>query len=93
MMLKLTRVVLSKERITVQLDGRLSDQWVELLRESAELALEEGLEVTLDLEQICFIDCEGLVLIKSLIDRGVRPVKVPLFIVEQLRRCEATQGD
>lgn len=91
-MLKITKVVLSKERIIVQLDGRLTAQWVELLRESAELALEEGLELTLDLEHICFINCEGLALIKSLIDRGVRPVKVPLFVVEQLRRCEAETG-
>ena len=92
-MLKITRVVLSKQEITVQLDGRLTGQWVELLRESAELALEERLGITLDLENICFVDCEGLALIKSLIDRGVRPINVPLFVVEQLRRCEAAQFD
>lgn len=92
-MLKITKVVLSKQEITVQLDGRLTGQWVELLRESAELALEEGTRVTLDLENICFIDCEGLVLIKRLIDHGVRPVNVPIFVVEQLRKCERAQGD
>jgi hypothetical protein len=25
--------------------------------------------------------------------QGVRQVNAPLFVVEQLRRCEATQGD
>jgi anti-anti-sigma regulatory factor len=93
MMLKITRVVLSKHEIIMQLDGRLTGQWVELLRDNAELALEEEIELTLDLEQVCFIDCEGVALIKRLIDRGVRPVKVPLFVVEQLRKCEALQGD
>jgi anti-anti-sigma regulatory factor len=92
MMLKITRVALSKQEITLQLDGRVTGQWVELLRESAELALEEGMRLTLDLESICFIDCEGLALIKGLIDRGVRPVHVPLFVVEQLRKCESTQS-
>lgn len=93
MMLKITRVVLSKQEITLQLDGRITGQWVELLRESAELSLEEEMRITLDLENICFIDCDGLALIKSLIDRGVQPINVPLFVVEQLRKCEQVQGD
>ena len=92
-MLKITRVVLSKQEITLQLDGRIAGQWVDLLRESAELSLEEEMRITLDLENICFIDCEGLALIKSLIARGVQPVNVPLFVVEQLRKCEQAQGD
>jgi len=90
-MLKIKRVASSIREITLQLDGRVAGQWVELLRGSAESVIEEGLLLTLDLENICFIDCEGLALIKSLIDRGVRPVKVPLFVVEQLRRCEAAK--
>jgi len=77
----------------VQLDGRVTGRWVELLRESAESVLAEGLRLTLDLENIYFIDCEGLALIRSLIDRGVRQVNAPLFVVEQIRKCEAGQGD
>ncbi|HZI87705.1 MAG TPA: hypothetical protein VFD48_12790 [Pyrinomonadaceae bacterium] len=92
-MLKIKRVATSNRKVTLQLDGRVAGQWVELLRESGESVIKEGLLLTLDLENICFIDCEGLALIKGLIDRGVRPVNVPLFIVEQLRRCEAVQGD
>jgi anti-anti-sigma regulatory factor len=93
MMLKIKSVASSIRETTLQLDGRVAGQWVELLRESAESVMEEGLLLALDLKNICFIDCEGLALIKSLIDRGVRPVNVPLFVVEQLRRCEAAQGD
>ena len=92
-MLKIESVASSIGEITLLLDGRISGQWVGLLRASAESVMEEGLVLTLDLENICFIDCEGLTLIKNLIDRGVRPVNVPLFVVEQLRRCEAAQGD
>jgi anti-anti-sigma regulatory factor len=92
-MLKITRVATSNKEITVQLDGRVSGQWVKLLRESCESVLAEGLRLTLDLANICFIDCEGLSLIKSLIGRGVLQVNAPLFVAEQIRKCEGEQGD
>lgn len=92
-MLKITRAGASNNETTLRLDGHVTGQWVGLLRESAEAVLEEGLRLTLDLENICFIDCEGVVLIKSLMDRGVRQVKAPLFVAEQLRKCEAAHGD
>jgi ABC-type transporter Mla MlaB component len=91
-MLKITRAVLSKQEITLQLDGRVTGQWVELLRESAESVLVEGLKLTVDLKNIYFIDCEGIALLRSLIDRGVEPLNAPLFVVEQIRKCKGGQG-
>ena len=75
------------------LDGSVGGPWIELLRASAESVLAQGLRLTLDLENICFIDCEGLALIKSLMGQGVRQVNAPLFVADQLRKCEAAQGD
>jgi ABC-type transporter Mla MlaB component len=92
-MLKITRVAWSNQEVTLQLDGRVADQWIQLLSECTESVLEEGLQLTLDLENISFIDCEGLALIKLLMGRGVRQVNAPLFVAEQLRKCEAAQGD
>jgi ABC-type transporter Mla MlaB component len=92
-MLMITRVVQSDGEITLRLDGSVSGQWIELLRESAASALAEERGLTLDLKNICFIDCEGLALIKSLMGQGVRQVNAPLFVAEQLRKCEATEGD
>ena len=92
-MLKITRVAGPNQEVTLQLDGRVADQWIELLSESAESVLEEGLRLTLDLENICFIDCDGLALVKSLMGRGVREVNAPLFVAEQITKCEAEQGD
>lgn len=91
-MLKITRVASSNQEVTLRLDGRVSGQWVELLRESAESAMKEGLRLTLDLENLWFVDCQGVALMQSLIRRGVQPVNVPLFVVEQLRKCESEQG-
>ena len=55
--------------------------------------LADGVVLTVDLKNICFIDCEGLALIKSLMGQGVRQVNAPLFVAEQLRKCEAAEGD
>ena len=52
-MLKITRVVQSDLEIALQLDGSVTGQWIELLRESGESVLNEGLRLTLDLENIC----------------------------------------
>lgn len=92
-MLKITQVASSNREITLQLDGRVTGQWVELLRESAQSVLEEAMRLTLDLENICFIDCEGIVLIKSLMDRGVRQINAPLFVAEQIRKCKDASSD
>jgi hypothetical protein len=92
-MLKITRVGSLDQEVTLQLDGRVTGPWVELLRQSAESVLTEGARLTLDLENICFIECEGVELIKGLMDRGVRQVNAPLFVAEQIRKCESEQGD
>jgi ABC-type transporter Mla MlaB component len=92
-MLKITKVATSNQEITLQLDGRVTGQWIELLRDSAESVLEEEMRLSLDLKNICFIDCEGLAVIKSLMGRGVRQVNAPLFVAEQLRKCAAAEGD
>ncbi len=86
-MLKITVAVLTTKGITLQLDGRLAGRWVELLRETATAGLDEGLSVQVDLRNVLFIDCEGIAVLKSLIDRGVRYVNAPLFVAEQIRKC------
>ena len=92
-MLKITRVVESNRKITLRLDGSVAGPWIELLRASAESVLAEGLQLIIDLENICFIDCEGLALMKSLLGQGVQQVNAPLFVAEQLKKCEAAKGD
>jgi anti-anti-sigma regulatory factor len=87
-MLKITSAVVSEKEITLQLDGRVSGQWVGLLRETAESALDDGVSLCVDLKNISFIDCEGIALIRNLIQRGVRHTNPPLFVAEQIRKCK-----
>jgi anti-anti-sigma regulatory factor len=92
-MLKITKVIESNQAITLLLDGSVTGQWIDLLRESAESVLELKMRLTLDLQNISFIDCEGLAVIKSLMGKGVRQVNAPLFVADQFRKCEAAEGD
>jgi ABC-type transporter Mla MlaB component len=90
-MLKITRSVLSEQEITLQLDGRVAGQWAELLRDSAESVLDEGLTLNVDLKNISFIDCEGIAVIRNLIRRGARHQNPPLFVAEQIKKCKEPQ--
>ncbi len=92
-MLKITRFATLDQEVTLQLDGQVAGQWVELLRTSAESVLEEGMPLALDLRNISFIDCEGVGLMKDLIDRGARQMNAPFFVAEQIRNCEGVQSD
>ena len=91
-MLKITLAVQSKQETTMRLDGRVAGQWVGLLRDSAESALAGGLKLRIDLKNISFIDCEGILLLKTLIERGVDPLNAPLFVTEQIRKCKDVSG-
>ena len=87
-MLKITTAVLSKQEITLQLDGRVTGQWVELLRESAKSVLDQGAMLNIDLKNISYVDCEGIALMKDLIRLGARHINPPLFVAEQIKKCQ-----
>jgi len=87
-MLKITRIVQSRNELMLQLDGRVTGPWVDLLRESAQSVLDEGVGLSVDLKNVYFIDCEGIALLKILINRGVKPINAPLFVVEQIKKCQ-----
>jgi ABC-type transporter Mla MlaB component len=90
-MLKITRTFSSNSEITLQLDGRLTGKWVDLLREFSESALDEGVRLNVDLKNIYYIDCEGTALLRNLIHRGVNALNAPLFVIEQIKKCREPQ--
>lgn len=90
-MLKITSVVSSDHETTLQLDGSVAGEWTELLRELAESELANEIRLTLDLKNVSFIDCEGIAVLNRLIARGVNTVNPPLFVVEQIMKCNDVQ--
>jgi len=49
--------------------------------------LKQGVRLNVDLKNISFIDCEGIALLRNLIERGVRHTNPPLFVAEQIKNC------
>jgi len=88
-MLKITRVTSLDQEVILRMDGRVTGPWVELLRTSAASVEEEGMQLTLDLENVYYLDCEGVGLIKSLINSGTQLKNIPPFVAEQIRKCES----
>jgi len=87
-MLKITRVTSLNHEAILRMDGSVTGPWVELLRTSAESVVEAGIRLTLDLENVYFLDCEGVALLKNLINSGTQLKNVPPFVAEQITKCE-----
>ena len=68
-----------------QLEGKLVGPWIEELRRVTEQALTEGKNVSLDLDKLCFVDLEGVVLLRTLIAKNVKPLNCSPFISQQLQ--------
>jgi anti-anti-sigma regulatory factor len=70
--------------VTLQLDGRLTGQWVNLLKGTCEARLKENAHVIIDMKNVSFVDRDGFVLLRSLADRGVELLNILPFIAEQI---------
>ncbi len=86
-MLKILADGPSDQDVTLRLDGRVAGRWVDVLRKSCEVALNRGARLALDLGNVSFVDREGGVLLRSLIERQVGLANVSPFVAEQIRRA------
>ena len=77
----------SNQNVSLRLDGRVAGRWVDVLRKSCEVALNRGARLTLDLGNVSFVDREGSVLLRRLIDRRVGLANVSPSVAEQVRRA------
>jgi anti-anti-sigma regulatory factor len=73
--------------VTLQLDGRLTEQWVALLKATCEARLKENAHVIIDMKNVSFVDRDGFVLLRSLADRRVEILNILPFIAEQIRKA------
>ncbi len=85
-MLRITVVDSSDAGIRLRVEGRLTGQGVEDLRQSCDLhASPEGGRLTLDLADVSFADAEGIDLLEDLKSRNVTLLNLVPFLVLQLR--------
>jgi hypothetical protein len=84
-MMRITVVESSAERVRLRVEGRVTGLWVDELRRACELqALEERIQLTLDLADLSFADAEGIELLRELRTGGVILFRPAPWVAQQL---------
>ncbi len=88
-MLRISESLLSAGITTLRLEGRLSGPWVEEARRSCDFHPGNGRRLNLDLEELSFVDREGIALLNTLVKRGVGLTNCSQFLKERLKEVFA----
>lgn len=84
-MLKITDNLGPTSRRIFRLEGRIGGPWIIELQGLCEVALREGSALTLDLSGVSFVERQGVLLLRSLMERHVALIGSTPFVTEQLR--------
>ena len=85
-MLRITVVESSSEAVRLRVEGRLTGRWVAELRSSCDVqALNDGIQLTLDLADVSFVDPAGIEILKELRSRCVTLLSPSPYVAEQLK--------
>jgi anti-anti-sigma regulatory factor len=85
MMLRIVESKLGTDGVTAKLEGQMRDQWVHEVRAYCERCMEDGHLLTLDVQDVSFLDRDAVTLLRQLADKGVRVVNRTPFLAELLR--------
>jgi anti-anti-sigma regulatory factor len=70
--------------VMLQLDGRISGRWVELLQRTCEVPLRKSTRISIDLKNVSFSDRDGIALLRNLKERGFELLNPSPFIAGQI---------
>jgi len=84
-MLRITRIDINGSPVTLKLEGKLSDQWAELLDGECRSLLQDGKDIRLDFSGVSFVDAVGVGVVRDFPRQQVRIVNAPRFIEELLK--------
>ena len=83
--MRITVVESSAEKVRLRVEGRVTGLWVDELRRTCEVqALEEKIQLTLDLADVSFADTEGIELLRELRTAGVILFRPTPWVAQQL---------
>ena len=86
-MLKISIISDSDQAIQFQLEGKLVGPWVEELQRLSDEALSHQKALSLDLENVSFVDSRGVTLLRDLARRQVSQVNCSQFVSQQLKEA------
>ncbi len=84
-MLRIVEENTANESVTLRLDGRLVNQWIEVLRSSCQQAAQQDGRLILDLAGVNFADHEGVKLLRQLEQQQATFINCSPFLREQLK--------
>jgi anti-anti-sigma regulatory factor len=85
-MLKMSTIESTEESAKIRIDGQVSGEGVKLLQNTCQAHLEKGLNLSVDLQNVSFVDRDGIVVLRKLQQHKVEFLNTPLFITEQIRK-------
>lgn len=84
-MLRISESLSSAGITTLRLEGQLSGPWVAEAHRSCEFHTRNGHRLNLDLEELSFVDREGIALLNTLAKRGVGLTNCSQFLQDRLK--------
>ena len=72
--------------MVLKLEGRLADSWVDELARVAGIAMNDGAQVTFDLDGLSFVDVRGVALLRGAVERGARLSGGSTFVTALMER-------
>jgi anti-anti-sigma regulatory factor len=87
-MLKISELQGANNEVVLQLEGKVSDHWVEEMQRICHFMLDRAASVRLDLSDVTFADRSGVRALVELKKKGVALVNCSGFLVEQLKTVQ-----
>ncbi len=88
-MLRITQTAEIPARTTLSVDGRITGEWVQLLRWECDARLAKGCDVVLDLARVSSIDYAGALMLRALAGENVQIVNVSPLVSALLTAGES----
>jgi anti-anti-sigma regulatory factor len=85
-MLKISTIDSTEELVKLRIDGQISGEGVRLLQNTCDGQLAKGLELSIDLQNVSFVDRDGIAALRKLRRQKVKFLNAPLYITEQIRK-------
>jgi anti-anti-sigma regulatory factor len=93
-MLRVTVVESSRSTVTLRVEGRITGSSVTELRRACDVhTFADEVRLSLELEDVSFVDATGILLLKELRSRGVGLIRANTFIAEQLKPEDEASSD
>jgi hypothetical protein len=72
--------------MVLKLEGRLSDVWVDELARVAGAAMNDGAQLTFDLDGLSFVDARGVAWLRGAVEQGARLTGGSTFVTALMER-------